>query len=58
MPRAPNATSKPTSACCLHANPQARGMLRFEQKQKRAERDASAETTIAPGPTARLHLGR
>jgi hypothetical protein len=32
-------------------------MVRFDQKHKRAERDAPAETTTAPAPTARLHLG-
>ena len=31
-------------------------MLRFGQRHKRAERDAPAETTAAPAPTARLHL--
>jgi hypothetical protein len=32
-------------------------MRRFARKRKRAERDATAETTTAPAPTARLHLG-
>jgi hypothetical protein len=32
-------------------------MVRFDQKHKRAERDVPAETTTAPAPTARLHLG-
>jgi hypothetical protein len=30
---------------------------RFAQKRKRAERDATAETTTAPAPTGRLRLG-
>jgi hypothetical protein len=32
-------------------------MRRFARKRKRAEGDAPAETTTAPAPTARLHLG-
>jgi hypothetical protein len=32
-------------------------MRRFARKRKRAEHDATAETTTAPAPTARLHLG-
>jgi hypothetical protein len=30
---------------------------RVDQKHKRAERDAPAEPTTVPTPTARLHLG-
>jgi hypothetical protein len=30
---------------------------RFDQQHKRAERDAPAEPTTVPTPTARLHLG-
>jgi len=31
-------------------------MLGFGQRHKRAERDAPAQATAAPAPTARLHL--
>ena len=39
--------------CFFHAGAQAKGMLRFDQKHKRGERDAPADITTAPAPTAR-----
>jgi hypothetical protein len=56
-PRFRSRCRQPGRPRCLHAGAQAMGMLRFDQKRKRAERDAPAENHDRAGAARRLLVG-